>query len=146
MKLFLDTNVMIDDIGKRDVFGEHAALLHLAHLFGDVELLVSAKSYTDVFYVLNKFTDALSLKGSLKSSLELYKICSVDEEDILAALDLAMDDFEDALMATTARKVGADYIITRDATFDGCGIPVKSPEEFLDLMREKGITYTMMDG
>ena len=144
MKLFLDTNVMIDDIGKRGEHGELASLMQLPQRFGDVDLIVSSNSYTDAFYILKKQINSQELQRELLDTLSLYKVCPIDADDIAAACQMGWDDFEDALIAVAAEKCGADYLITRDVSFRKARVPLLAPQGFFDLMREKGITYTIV--
>ena len=53
MRVLLDTCVLFDIIARRMPFEESLKLL-MPHSFGDLELWVSAKSYTDIFYVMKK--------------------------------------------------------------------------------------------
>jgi predicted nucleic acid-binding protein len=145
MKLFLDTNVIIDDMGKRGESAKTMELLHIVRLFGDVELAVSAKSYTDAFCVLKKYVDSRALQQEIKDTLQMYQVCSVDSDDIAAACELNWNDFEDALIAVSAEKMGADYLITNDTSFEQRPVPTLTPQGFIDLMHKKGITYAMVD-
>jgi len=44
-------------------------------------------------------------------------------------------DFEDAVQAVCASKVGADYIVTRDLhDFRGASVPVRTPAQVLTLL------------
>ena len=54
MRILLDTNVLIDLYTQREPEGDTAQKLLIMKEFGDAQLWVSAKSFTDVFYVLSK--------------------------------------------------------------------------------------------
>jgi predicted nucleic acid-binding protein len=145
MRLFLDTNIIIDYIGNNGEESDRAKLLDLPRLFGDSELVVSAKSYTDVFFVLKRYISSAKLQQAILDTLEGFQVCSIDADDIKSACQHSWDDFEDALIAVCAEKVDADYLITRDSSFKHARIPAMTPQEFLDMMREKGVTYTVVD-
>ena len=53
MKLLVDANFLIDYYARRDEFFDSCTTLLVAESFHDVELWAPAKSFTDVFYVLN---------------------------------------------------------------------------------------------
>lgn len=54
------------------------------------------------------------------------------------AARLGWDDFEDCLIALAAERVGADYLITRDAKgFARSTVPAVSPDAWLNVMREE---------
>ncbi|MCL2136552.1 MAG: PIN domain-containing protein [Coriobacteriia bacterium] len=144
MKLFLDTNVIMDYIGKRGDDGVTAELLQLTKAFGDADLVVSAKSYTDVFFTLRRYMDTSTLQQAILDTLSLYQVCAIDADDIAAACQMGWDDFEDALITVAAEKCGADYLITRDVSFRKARVPLLTPQGFFDLMREMGITYSIV--
>ena len=53
--------------------------------------------------------------------------------DVTEAFSLAMDDFEDALFAQCAKRVRADYIVTRNTKdFVDSPAPSVEPDDFLD--------------
>lgn len=58
----------------------------------------------------------------------------------------AWDDFEDCLVAVAAEKIGADFIITRDAKgFSRSKIKALDADAFLEWMRQKrGRSYAEM--
>jgi len=143
MRLFLDTNVVIDDIGKLGEDGKIARLLQLPQVFNDAELIISVQSFTDIFYILKKHIDSYRLQNKLLNMLGFYQVCALDVDDIKAACQRGWKDFEDALIAVAAEKSGADYIITRDASFQCGRVPLLTPQGFFDMMCEKGITYTI---
>ncbi|MCL1890688.1 MAG: PIN domain-containing protein [Coriobacteriia bacterium] len=145
MRLFLDTNVLFDYISGREPFFYDAQALALMKTFGDVELSVSGKSYTDVFYVLRKYRNSQQVQQSFVNSLELFDVCSLEQDDLTAACGLGWQDFEDALIATSAQKAGADYLVTRDAAFERSLVPAKTPEQIVELFAEQGLSFAEID-
>lgn len=64
--------------------------------------------------------------------LEIVKVCSVTNNDILIAFQKKTKDFEDCLVATCAQSIHCDYIATRNQKdFEGFGISVLTPTEIL---------------
>lgn len=147
MKLFLDTNVLIDLYQERHPFYEDVKKLQVMEEFGDAELWVSAKSFTDIYYVMRKECAGTDILRAFDVSFEFLNICSIDGEDVQNAVRLEWMDFEDCLIEMAARKVKADFLLTRDASgFAQSKIPVKRPEAFLDwLERECGSVYGEID-
>lgn len=82
MKLFLDTNVLIDYYGRRQPFFSDASKLFVAQAFGDVELWASAKSFTDVFYVIGRQVGESRLQSMFASSFKYLRVCGVDGVDL----------------------------------------------------------------
>lgn len=143
MKLFLDTNVMIDLYEQREPFYEDIKKIQIMEELGDVELWVSAKSFTDIFYVMRKEYAFGDILRGFEASFEFLHICAVDGEDIQKAVRLEWHDFEDCVIEMAARKVKADYLLTRDASgFAQSKLSVKRPEAFLLWAeREQGLVY-----
>ena len=55
--------------------------------------------------------------------------------DFQQALILGLADFEDAVHAAAALKIGADYLITRnEPDFQGISVPIRSAGEVLPLI------------
>jgi predicted nucleic acid-binding protein len=134
MKIFIDNNIVIDALLTRQPFDKAAELL-LKQCVDLHDGYLSTNSLTNIFYVLKKSIGAVKAKSVVKELIELYKIISVTDEDCINALFLSMNDFEDALIATCAQKIKADYIVTRDELFIKAKAPVKiiSPADFLSI-------------
>lgn len=143
MRLLIDTNVLIDFYGRREPYCHDVDKLLVAQAFGDVELWASAKSFTDVFYVLKPAIGVEALQGMFLSSLEELRVCSIAREDVMAAARESWPDFEDCLVNRAAQKVKADRIITRDARgFTRSPVKAQSADDFLRyLASDQGITY-----
>ena len=138
MRAMLDTNIVYDILCKRP-FDEGGLLqLKIMHAFGDVELWVSAKSFTDLFYLMRQELESPAAHDLLEESLSWLKACSVDEGDIKQALQARWHDFEDSLVNVCAEKVKADYLITRDEKgFRNASVPHGTASEFMEFVFEK---------
>ena len=134
MKIFIDNNIVLDALLTRQPFNNSAEQI-LKQCVDIHKGYLSANSLTNIFYFLEKSIGADSAKAAIKKLLTLYQTISVTQDDCINALSLSMNDFEDALIAVCAKKVGADYIITRDSTFINAKSLVKviSPTDFLSL-------------
>ena len=147
MRALLDTNIVYDALCKRPFDEEGLLQLKVMQAFGDVELWVSGKSYTDLFYLMNRELDSDTAQDLLEETLDWVKVCSVDEEDIARALQARWRDFEDSLVNVCAEKVKADYLVTRDIKgFGSTRIPHGSASEFMDFVFEKTrIRYALVE-
>lgn len=68
----------------------------------------------------------------IRQLMQLVEVVPVDGDRLLTALDLPLEDFEDAVHAASARSAGADALVTRDAEgFRGIALEVLSPVEAL---------------
>ena len=142
-KVLLDTNVLIDYYARRESFWRVWWKLRLAHAFGDVELWASAKSFTDVFFVLAKAVGSAELQRAFAESMAFLKLCAVDGRDVVEAAHREWPDFEACLVSIAAENVGADFILSRDAHgFERSTVPACSPQKFFTWMEaERGLSY-----
>ena len=133
MNVLIDTNVVLDQLVKREPFYENAERIRVLSEKGYINSYISASAVTDIYYIAKK---ELSSKDTavnlLENLLETTHIAAVTESGIHEALGLKWDDFEDAVQYVAGQGVMADYIITRNKNdFDGSKIEVLSPDEFL---------------
>ena len=147
MRVLLDTNVLIGLYTQQPPEGDIAQKLLVMKEFGDVELWVSAKSFTDVFYVLHKTYSSDYVQSAFEESYQWLEICSVDSADIHRATSRRWADFEDCLVDVCAEKVKADFLLTRDEKgFAQAHVPVMSPGDFFNYIEsEYQITYDIVD-
>ena len=138
MRVLLDTNIVYDILCKRPFDEDGLLQLKIMHAFGDVELWASAKSFTDLFYLMRQELESPAAHDLLEDSLSWLKACSVDEGDIKQALKACWHDFKDSLVNVCAEKVKADYLITRDEKgFRNASIPHGTASEFMEFVFQK---------
>lgn len=134
MKVFLDTNIVIDYLSKRKPFGEKACLIFLLgqEPESEVELCISALSFTTIYYVLRRESSHQKLLGLLEDLRSLVMVLPADDEIIGKAIKSDFADFEDAVQYYTALSAGSDFIITRNVKdYAMAEVPVLAPEDFL---------------
>lgn len=139
----LDINVLIDLFGKRESYFAEASQLKSAAILKDIEVWGTINSYTDVFYILKGFFDSGVIQDAFIEGMNYFNVCSVDSADILETAKLKWADFEDCLVTVCAKKLRADYILTRDKDgFVHASTPALTPAEFLEMFEaETGISY-----
>ena len=130
-RVFLDTNVVIDLLDKREPFWKDVAALFTMAYNGQVELYISSLTHATVSYLLRKHgkEGTRALLGNLR---ELSKVTAVGETEVDLAMASAFDDYEDALQYFSAANAKVEAIVTRNKKdFQASGLPVMSPEEFV---------------
>lgn len=147
MRVLLDTNVLIDLYTQRPPNGDIAQKLLAMREFGDAELWVSAKSFTDVFYVLRKTYNSELIQNAFDESYQWLEICSIDASDIHLAGSRKWDDFEDCLVDVCAEKIKADFLITRDESgLISAHTQVINPTDFFNYLQEEhGLVYDFVE-
>lgn len=133
MHLFIDTNVIIDLLAKREPFYHESLQLFSLADSNQVQLTVSTLSLVNTHYILNdvmKLKDSRSIIGKFKVLVESHDLN--DKVIDLALNDFDFNDFEDGIQYYTALESEANLIITRNLKdFKHSKIPVMSPKEFL---------------
>ena len=136
MKLFLDTNVMLDLLGEREPFYTSAAKIATLADKRELEIIVSALSFATVSYFLTKYEGIKKTKDKLRKFKIISGICELDELIIEKGLNSDFSDFEDSLQYFSALRTECDIIITRNGKdFKKSQIPVMTPDEFLNSMK-----------
>jgi predicted nucleic acid-binding protein len=134
MKLLLDINVLLDVLLHRDPWAEPAAALLSKVERGEAVGFVAGHTITTIHYVVSRAQDRQSAAEAITDLLRFLEVAPVEKADLSQALILPTDDFEDAVQAAAALKVGADYIVTRDEKgFGGLPIPPVNSGEVLSL-------------
>ena len=134
MKLLLDTNIIIDVLTKRKGYMASLSLIKYCEL-GTAEGFVSASTVTDVVYILRKHLPPNEMKTALHTLFLIVDIANVLKVDITSAFNSEMRDFEDAVQAACALRIGADYIVTRNLKdFENAPVPSISPENMLEIL------------
>ena len=131
MTVAFDTNVILDAaMGRNDY--ESAQALVQAVLSEDVTGVVTANTITDIHYIIKKRAGDKAAREVVQNTLDIFEIAPVDGEMCAEALNLGMDDFEDAVQSATAERLHADYIITRNVKdFARSRVTAFTPSELL---------------
>ncbi len=134
MKLFIDTNVVIDGIARREpFFADSQMILNLCE-YGKTEGIVSTLTLCTVAYVLRKNVTPGTMRKKLRDFRNALKSIDLSVSIPDRAIDSSMTDFEGAVPFFTAAYCDADYIITRNVKhFPQDNIPVLTPAAFLAL-------------
>lgn len=137
MKVVIDNNVIIDALNPNPKFEANAQQILRFASTKAIDGFVSANSLTDIFYVLRKGYGADKAKVMLQKLLLILDIIGIDPADCTDALSLPMNDFEDAIVAVCARKIGADYIVSRDERFIKAETAVKAitPSQLIEKIK-----------
>ena len=134
MKLFLDTNVIIDVIASREPFFEDSRRILSLCEQGRAEGVMSALTLCTISYVLRKYAAPGTLRRQIRDLRNLVSPVDLTTQLLDRAVSSAIVDFEDAVQYYSAVYCDADCIITRNARdFPQDGIPVLSPATFLNL-------------
>lgn len=131
--LFLDTNIVIDLLAKREPFYQSAAKLFSLADKMKLQLCVSALTFANTNYILLKGRKPEEAKLILRKLKLLVKVIGLDDKIIgLSLNDSDFKDYEDAMQYYSALENGVDMIITRNLKdFQKSKIPVLTAEQYL---------------
>jgi predicted nucleic acid-binding protein len=135
MKVFLDTNILLDVLARRNPFFANAGKIWTMAEHGELEAFVSAFSFNNIYYIIRKAEGKAKAQKALKLLRDVFTSVAPDRQIMDQAMDSDLDDFEDAVQYFSAGRVHAKYLITRNPQdFPSDGLPVISPEEFVSLL------------
>jgi len=133
MRILIDTNVILDALMNRAPWAKAAQAIMLAVAEEKVEGCITASTFTDIYYILQKYLrDKERTKQTLLGLLSVIRVLNVSGKDCEEAFGLPMPDYEDALLAYCAKRHMVDVIITRNTKhFDGSPVKAVKPDDFL---------------
>ena len=132
MRIFLDTNVLVDFCAEREPFYADAAAIIDMGYSKEAKLIASSLTLVNIAYVMRKVKPHSLVMQKIDQLVNLCVISSIDRQTIASAIAAQPTDFEDAVQYHSALQAKADLIISRDtkgfAEFD---LPVMTPAEFI---------------
>ena len=133
MKLLIDTNVVLDVLCNRKDFVENSSKVFKLCETKKFDGYLSAISVHNIAYILRKELSIEKLKSIIVKLNIIFSIIELKPNDLILATDLDFKDYEDALQSVCAKRIKADFIITRN-TKDLKNSQVKAitPEQLLE--------------
>ena len=133
-KILVDTNVVLDLLGKREKFLQEAQELFTLGDQGEVKLFVSALTIANTYYILSQQLKTPQVRKVIRKFKVLVNILPVNDKIIDLSLDSDFKDFEDAIQYYCALESDLRLIITRNQKdFKLSTIPVLSAKEYLGM-------------
>lgn len=136
MKVFFDTNVLIDAFTCRDYDYKNQKQL-LRYVANEViEGYISSKQITDIYYILRKYIPSETEKRRiLRVILEQFETLPCLKSVCEYCLKSNIEDYEDAIIDETAKIFNVDYIVTNNkADFNNSKCIIISPKELVLLL------------
>ena len=115
IRVFLDTNILVDLIADRKPFSKHAIEIFKYAEELKVQLFTSSLSIATTHYLLKKYVDEKELRDILANLLEFLEVIPVDLDVLKKGLRSNHKDFEDAIQIFCASSIaGINFIVTRN--------------------------------
>jgi len=136
MKVFVDTNILIDLVCKREKFLTDAQKVFALGYAHCIELSLSALSFVNAMYLAHHYNlSTVEMADSLTKISQFAEIADLSGEVAKWALACGWKDYEDATQYGTALSAVADCIVTRNKNdFKESKIPVYSASELFSLL------------
>ncbi len=135
MKIFVDTNVLLDVFQERRPHYDGSVSVWDMAERGQLSGFISAISFNNIYYIVSRFRDKKHASRAIKLLRGTFSPVPLDEQILNQAIDSKMNDFEDAIQFFSAVRASANFIITRNnKDFPKSSIPVLTPEEFLAII------------
>lgn len=139
MKILFDTNIILDVWLKRQPFFGASVQLFTHAETGRITGYLCATTVTTLFYFARKEIGTRATFQAVTKLLDIFDIAPVNQSVLSAATKGNFSDFEDGVLYESARRVGAEFIVTRNASdFENAEIPVYSPDDLNALMDLRG--------
>jgi predicted nucleic acid-binding protein len=127
VKLFLDTNILLDMFLERDN-GESKNIFTIS----SINLYINDITILNVYYILSKYSNKENALEAVKILRKRCHLVLVNETIIDLAIESDFSDFEDAVQFFCAKSIIADYILTQNKKdFLKSDIPVLASSEWL---------------
>ena len=130
--VFVDTDIVLDLLARREPFYDAAARLFSLAETGDIHLSVSALTFANLFCILRKQVSAGHAQEVLRNFKQLVSVLPVDDAVIEQALHAGFTDFEDAIQYFSALSAGCTVFLTRNGRhYRKATISILTAEAFL---------------
>lgn len=134
MKIFWDTNVLVDLLMVRRPFYESASTILTMSEENGWDVVVSSLSVVNANYICCERgkMDQHMWEAKILGLSSLVTICDLCSDTILNSCNLGWHDYEDCVQHNCALQNHCDYIITRNPKdFSLASIRVIEPDEFI---------------
>ena len=137
IKVFVDTNVIIDGLILRDYNYQPSRDLIRRIIMGDFKGYICAKQITDIYYIFKKYVQSKEKSIEyIKRISRFFEILPLLKGDILACLNKPQKDFEDSVLAEVAKINMIPILVTNNVKdYEGWPLLIVSPEQFLSIYK-----------
>ena len=134
MKVFFDTNILIDAFSDRDEFSQFSEQCYLLALSKQIKGYISSNQLTTFLYVFSKFTDKEFAFECLNQIINNFEVVPFSKFNVLHSIENGFLDIEDGAQDDCCNEFCCNYLITRNTKhFEKSKNVVCTPKEFLEL-------------
>lgn len=132
MNIFIDTNILLDVLARREPFYADSAQVWTLAETGRIAGHISALSLSNLFYLMRRMKGQKAARKALGILRDIFNLVPLDVQITNQAIDSDIKDFEDAIQFFSAIRVGSAVLITRNTKdFPSTDVAIQTPTEFL---------------
>jgi len=132
MRVFFDTNILLDVLLKREPFVADSGSAILQCEAMGAEMFIAWHGLATAYYLLKRGRTEAAALAEVDRILAWARIADGTDAHAHRARAMGFNDFEDALQAASAESCAADWIVTRNVPdFSLSTVPAISPTDFL---------------
>ena len=132
MRVFVDTNILVDVFERRQPYYLDSANIIEQGLSGKYTLVVSPLTIINTIYIARKSLGGAIVKERIVGLLDYFEISPMTAREMQAALSMRNKDVEDNLQYCSAESAECDIFITRNPKdFHGNNIRIYMPHDFI---------------
>lgn len=132
MRIFVDTNILLDDILDRDEQAEYAEIIIQLNQLPQYEICASFLTFANIAYIIRKKKQE-DRYNFLRSYSNLVTVLPMNNAQLQIAINNPVKDFEDMLQYQCAIENNCEVIVTNNIKDfkDFCKLPLYTSEDFL---------------
>ena len=136
MRVYIDTNILVDLVLSRQEFLPDAQRVFALGYADEAQLMVSALSFINTVYLGKKYKFPIDeVFSKLRMIADFVDVVDLRGQNVIDMLDSGWKDYEDATQYRSAIEEQADCIVTRNKKdYKSSTIKVFTPAEFLERM------------
>ena len=141
MRVFLDTNIVVDFYAQREDHYQAAALIMTLAWRGEIELVISATTFVNAFFLLRKEYSVDEIYDKMTGLVSLCEIASVGDTEVKEALKMRKKEMDNMAVRNMLLEIAIPLVErTKSKEFSQKLIDFSdskiSATKFFDLMKK----------
>jgi len=138
MKIFIDTNIILDVLTKRAPYYIFSAKIWTLIKEKILQGYISAITINNFYYIIKKIRNQNIAGELIDEILEDFEIISLTKEILKQSRTIINKDYEDSIQYFSAISANCQFLVTRNKKdFISIGIQILSPLELLKTLKYK---------
>lgn len=132
MKIWIDTNIILDVLCNRKGFVEDSSKIWKMCETNRIEGYISALSVPNIVYILRKELDPEKTMEIIQKLTLIFDVVDLKASDLKNAAAMLTSDYEDAIQMCQAARIHAEHIVTRNIRdYKESSVQALTPAELL---------------